>query len=194
MRKFSAISIIGAGVVIVLIASLAIFVWTRISPYQTEDDPANFPAGTTSSIENAKDFLFILGQGSGWHGYDVLKVDDNGTCEATFGGERTGKWRRAKFSLTSNELTQLQKKLVELDVFALKRAYHNTSICDGTQWFLKIQGGGKRKAVYCNNYFPSVMTNLSNFVEQQIKAPHVKELDTSTEIELTRESMEKEGW
>src|SRR5262245_48923612 len=68
-----------------------------------EEETKRFPQGS-AAIPSAPDFLFILGQGSGWHGFDTLKVEASGKAEITYGGERGEKWRHAVFQLSKEEL------------------------------------------------------------------------------------------
>ena len=158
----------------------------------TEDEKEAFPDGS-KSVLNANDFVFVLGQGSGWHGYNVLKVNTTGKCEYTFGGERTGKWQRAAFLLSAAELTELQAKIVETDLFALAKGYFFNAH-DGTQWFVKVQGKSQRKSVYCDNYFPQEIVRLSQFVAERVMAGHKKEIDAAVAIDLKWDEFEKETW
>lgn len=143
-------------------------------------------------IKKANDLIFVLGQGGGWHGFNVLKIGSDGAAEFTFGGETTGEWKRANFQFSTEEMLDLRNKIIELDLFALERMY-SAGANDGTQWFLKIQASGQRKAVWCDNHFPYPMVKLSEFIGKQL-VRHKTVTDKAEKIELKREDVESIDW
>jgi hypothetical protein len=159
---------------------------------RTEADKDSY-SETSKGLLAANDFVFVLGQGSGWHGYNVLRIDSDGHCEFTYGGEQTGKWKRASFALSSDELVALKSQLIELNLFASNRAYLS-DVHDGTQWFVKLQANGRHKAIYCSNYFPAEVVKLSRFLADKILPQHKSEIDVAATIELKPDEREHETW
>lgn len=169
----------------------------------TEDDPASADAPAVDLI-GAPDFRFTFGDGSGWHGYDVLKVRANGGCQYTTHAvvsttnpsgdvESKYQWRRAEFVLDPQTVADLRKLLKEIDFFRLKKAYY-ADVADGTQRWAKVEASGKRKGVYWNNHFPEDFERLHGFVKRQILAAHQPEILRARPVELDPKDIESESY
>ncbi len=152
-------------------------------------DETKYPQGSTA-ISGAKDFVFVLGQGSGWHGFNTLRVNEAGKSVYVFG---EGKIRRAEFTLSAAQLDSLQKELTALDVFTLSAGYL-ANVYDGTQWFVKVQAGGQRKAIWCDNHFPARVVQISDFVAKNILPAFKKEIDAAVPVTLKPEEIEASDW
>ena len=163
------------------------------SPLVNSIEEAEAVPNGSAAIRDCKDFVFVLGQGSGWRGFNVLKVIAAGECTYSIAGAEKGAWRRARFQLNESELDGLKKKLTELDVFAMKRGY-SAGIQDGTQWFVKVQASGQRKAIWCDNHFPANIVEISIFVGEKIIATHRREIEGATSVELKPEDVETVRW
>jgi hypothetical protein len=172
-------------------------------PAKTVDDPVSADAASVDLI-GATDFHFTFGDGSGWHGFNVVKVGPDGRCEYTFftyGNSddpetpalRVQKWRRAGFTLDPRTLAALRKRLADIDFFRLKKAYH-ANVYDGTQRFAKVEASGKRKGVYCDNHFPLPFQRPHAFVNERIIAVHPTEIAAAKPIQLEREDWERESF
>jgi antitoxin component YwqK of YwqJK toxin-antitoxin module len=151
----------------------------------------------------AADFAFILAQGSGWHGFNTLRVSAAGRCEFTYffttprvsggmgllaalpaGGIYIDQvWRQAEFQLTDDEQRQLRQALQAADVFGMANEYIDHDIADGTQWVIRLRARSKDKRVYCSNNFPVVLRQLSRTLRDQLMAPHQMELLTATRLD-----------
>ncbi len=121
------------------------------------------------------DFAFVLGEGSGWHGYDVLRIAATGECWYTFAkleGDKTV-WRGAEFRVDEAALAKLRAELNEVRYFSLEDTYRDPNVDDGTQWFVKVRVGNNKKGVYCDNAFPPEIVRLSEFVHQEILEPRM---------------------
>jgi hypothetical protein len=145
-----------------------------------EDEPKHFNS-SSAAIVGAIDFLFVLGQGSGWHGFDTLKIDASGQAELVFGGEDGGTWRRATFRLSTAELAGLERELAVIDVFALKRGYF-ARVDDGTQWFVRARAAQQRKTVVLDNHFPEAIVRVADHVRTRIVAAHRDEITAATPL------------
>jgi hypothetical protein len=174
--------------------------WDGDDPRQTnfrlartdDETPAAFV--DDAQVLAAGDFHFLMGEGSGRDGYDVVNLWADGRCEYTFGqwqpvndpvhGWVTGKvWRRAEFRMPADTVTALRRLLVDVDYFTLKRGYH-ANVCDGTQWIVKARAAGRAKRVYCNNHFPVKVIALSEFVRTRILDPHRAEITRAEPVVL----------
>ncbi len=167
----------------------------------TQADPEAVSAGQVDLL-NATDFHFTIGDGSGWHGYDVLKVDADGSCEYTYQQHAYTKspdgktmldpgWRRANFKIDSATLLALRQALVQIDYWRLKKSYR-ADVADGTQRYLKIIASAHRKAIWCDNYFPSEFESIRKFTESRIIAIHRPEIDAAPAIRLDSKDWEPE--
>jgi antitoxin component YwqK of YwqJK toxin-antitoxin module len=153
----------------------------------------------------ATDFAFVLAQGSGWHGYNTLRVSASGWCECRYffnsgqegpSGDRviTQVWRKAEFQLTDETQQQLREALKVADVFGLREKYINERIADGTQWVVRLRADGTEKEISCSNKFPGVLRVLSRTLRDQIMAPHKMEVLTATRYTGGTPSPSKEAW
>jgi hypothetical protein len=140
-----------------------------------EAETKRFARGS-AAIDKAADFLFVLGQGGGFDGYNTLKIDARGRAELVFGSNRSNVgWRRAVFTLTDEELAGLKGELKAIDVYGLARGYF-AAVNDGTLWFVRVQAAGQKKTVILDNHFPDPIVRLGGFVRAKIVAPHAAEV------------------
>ena len=132
-----------------------------------------------------EDFQFLMGEGSGRDGYDLVKLRADGSCEYTFGEWQLQRkvWRRAEFQVAPETVADLRRLLVEVNYFRLKRRYH-ADAHDGTQWLVKARAAGRAKRVYCNNHFPAKIIKLSGFVRTRLLDPHRAEIAGAKAVEL----------
>ena len=121
------------------------------------------------------DFAFVLGEGSSWHGYDVLRIAATGECWYTFAkleGDETV-WHGAEFTVDEATLAKLRGELNEARYFSLQDRYGDPKVSDGTQRFVKVRVGENRKSVRCDDACPPEIVRLSEFVHQTILDPRV---------------------
>jgi hypothetical protein len=130
----------------------------------TEQDVA-WSDGSEFSLHPDDTFEFQFGQGSGWHGLNLLKVTADGRATYEYQADRG--WSRKTFVVGDRGLEHLVEKINALRIFGLPRAYH-ADVADGTQWCLLIKTGGRRKAIYCDNYFPAELRELAAFVHRDV--------------------------
>jgi len=170
---------------------------------RTVYDPASAYAGAVD-LEGAVDFRLTMGDGSGWGGYNVIKVGADGRCEYTFfvlGREtnssgtaiNTQQWKRAEFTLEAQTLAELRKLLAEVNFFKLKKEYH-ANVADGTQRWIKVEASGKRKGVYCDNHFPLPFMRVRGFVIDNIIRAHLAEIGAARTIQLDPKDIEPESF
>jgi uncharacterized membrane protein YfcA len=114
-------------------------------------------------------FEFQLGQGSGWHGLDLLKITADGKAVYEYQSSR-GEWERKTFFVDKASMDALICKINSLKIMELDRAYHG-DVADGTQWCLLIKSNGRAKSVYCDNNFPERIEKLAAFVHETIIEP-----------------------
>lgn len=161
---------------------------------RTDDDPPG-RAVANADVITCEDFVFAMGEGSGWSGYDTIRLTADGECRYTFAGPVTAradpvhgkvyeqKWLRAEFQVDLATVGTLRQLLVNIGYFRMKRAYH-ADVHDGTQWVVRVDAGGRVKGVYCNNFFPAEIKRLPTFVHVYILGPHQADLDAATPIDL----------
>jgi hypothetical protein len=137
----------------------------------------------TVNVMGASDFKFSMGDGSGWHGYNTIKVCADGKCQYVFVDRRGLSWRRGDFVVDPRTLRELRELLVEIDFFRLKETYHDPNIADGIQRWAWVEAYGMHKSVYCNNRFPEPFQELYTFVQKKVIRPHEEELQNAPMID-----------
>jgi hypothetical protein len=115
-------------------------------------------------IDPEKPWHLEFGRGSGWHGLDTIKLDQDGHLELHRQKENA---RRLFFEGSVAELPKdaVAKVLAAVDengLMNLEKMYH-ADVADGTQWVFWIRQGDREKSVYFNNHFP---TSIVRFAEQ----------------------------
>jgi hypothetical protein len=159
---------------------------------RVEEDPKRFPRGS-AALADARDFVFVLGQGSAWHGFDTLRIEASGDAVLVFGGETSGAWQKATFRLSSEELEALKRVLVAIDVFGMKRAYFALAD-DGSQWFVRVRAGGQQKTVILDNHFPAPIVGLSDHVRTAIVGRHLAAIRAAAPLPLHGKLDEPMRW
>jgi hypothetical protein len=201
MIRWSATSLFLGGVAVVWGAWGCDTLWWN---QHTVDDPVSAEADTVDLV-GAPDFHFTMGDGSGLGGFNVIKIGADGRCEYAFfelvqGKDAKGspvlnlQWKRAEFTLDAKTLAEFRGMLAEVNFFAMKKEYIATNILDGTQRFAKVVASGKRKAVYCSNYFPPRFERIRVFVNDKIIAAHPAEIGAAKMIQPDRKDWESESF
>lgn len=161
---------------------------------KTGDDPVAAHAGDIDPV-NAPDFAFAMGEGSGWHGFDIIRVGADGGCEYTFLDSTDGlpvqDWKRATFRTDSSTVADLRRLVRDVNFFRLKKSY-SSGAADGTQWFVKVDASGWRKGVWCDNYFPTEVRRLSAFVRERLLGPNQPALRTAARVDLKAEDLDRD--
>jgi hypothetical protein len=160
-------------------------------PFKTEDDPASKDASGLDFL-TAQGLVFTWGDGSGLRGYDVVKVRPDGTVIYTF-QPRNATWKRAQFTIDAPTQQALRQLLKDIDYWRLKKAYY-ASVADGTQRFVKVEAAGKRKAIYCSNYFPAEVIRIKQFVEARIISANSAAVGRAVPIVVTIQNAETEDF
>jgi hypothetical protein len=131
-------------------------------------------------------FAFVMGQGSAWLGYDVLRVNSAGECWYTFGeldyGSQRAIWREADFRIPDQTLLALKQVLNDTGFFALHDEYRGSGAHSRTQWFFKVRIGETRKAVFLDSEFPLAAVRLEKFVSENVLDPQRSSFKTARQI------------
>jgi hypothetical protein len=136
-------------------------------------------------------FEFQLGQGSGMHGLNLVKVSADGKVVHEYRG--SGRWGRKTFYVGGAELERLVNRINSLGIFRLHKSYH-ADVLDGTQWCLLIKAGGRRKSVYCDSYFPAAIHKLAKFVHQELIQPYTGDVQAEHVSASEHREFQKEIW
>lgn len=121
-----------------------------------------------------EDAWFQLGQGSGWHGLETVKVAADGRG-LYFYAKKRDEWALQRFHVPAESIGALKRKIEELSIQNLAASYSRPEIADGTQWVLLIKEGPKSKRIYCSNRFPQALIDLAEYVHKQIVEPRLSE-------------------
>ncbi|HMJ16699.1 MAG TPA: hypothetical protein VK524_35030 [Polyangiaceae bacterium] len=121
-------------------------------------------------------FAFVMGQGSSWHGFDVIRINSRGECWYTFSeleqATEAVVWREAAFGVPKETLTALKEQLNENAFFSLEDEYKGAQSPGRSQWFIKVRIGEQKKAVFLDNEFPLQAIRLEKFISEQVLDPH----------------------
>jgi hypothetical protein len=121
-----------------------------------ESDPR--PAFT---LDASKPFVIELGRGSGWHGLDIVKVDQTGTVQLSRIEGRPNA-ETASLKLSSADLAALVGLVNTNQLTSMGRTYSDPRVADGTQWVLWIEQSSFQKSIYFNNSFPGKITTFAD--------------------------------
>ena len=120
-------------------------------------------------------FAFVMGQGSAWHGYDVIRINSRGECWYTFSeiDPKTEQvvWREASFSIGRPALMALKAELNDIAFFSMKDEYEGAQTPGRSQWFVKVRINEQKKAVFMDNEFPLQAIRLEKFISEQVLDP-----------------------
>lgn len=154
---------------LVLIGAIALAAW--LTPkfvtlpfivsegYEAFGPPISFPASKVVMddcpafrLDPGAPWRIEFGRGSGWHGLDTVKLDQNG--RAVFHRlkrERHGdiiahSWETTTAQLSPEAVGTLLESIEANRLLRLAKEYH-ADLADGTQWVLWVRQGGREKAV-----------------------------------------------
>ena len=113
--------------------------------------------------------LFVMGQGSGLHGYTIVRIEEGGAGELLIdkGTRAAPLWELISFQVSAADVADLKKLLMDTSYFSLPDMY-DTGVQDGGQWFIKVKCTAAKKSVYCNNHIPEQAQRISNFLRQHV--------------------------
>jgi hypothetical protein len=123
-------------------------------------------------------FAFVMGQGSEWHGFDVIRINSRGECWYTFSelDPQTEQvvWREAAFSVSRDTMIALKAELNDIAFFSLNDEYKGKSAAatgSRSQWFVKVRIGEQKKSVFMDNEFPLQAMRLEKFISEKVLDP-----------------------
>jgi hypothetical protein len=114
-------------------------------------------------VESAEEFRYASGINNMMNGIDYIVIENDGDGLHVFasgieadrdGAEGYETYRRSSFSVDNAGVDTLKRTLDAVRFFAMKNAYHDVNIADGTQRYLSVTADGTSKTVYFNNSFP----------------------------------------
>jgi hypothetical protein len=107
-------------------------------------------------LDPSKPFVVEFGRGSGWHGLDVVKVDQTGSVQLSrISGQNV---ESTSLQLSNTDLATLVGLVNANQLTSMARMYADPRIVDGTQWVLWIEQSPSEKSIYFNNSFPNQIT------------------------------------
>jgi hypothetical protein len=112
-------------------------------------------------LDPSKPFVIELGRGSGWHGLDIVKVDETGAVKLSRVEGRPDA-ESASLQLSRTDVATLVGLVNSNGLTRMGRMYSDPRVQDGTQWVLWIEQPPSQKSVYFNNSFPAQITAYAN--------------------------------
>lgn len=142
--------------------------------------PSTQPAFT---LDVTRPFTIDLGRGSGWHGFDIVRITQSGLIQLHRGVDR--KFASATLQLSTAQVVALVNEVNASELTSLEQSYV-APVADGTQWILWIEQSGPQKAVYFSNTFPTAIREFAKHLDASLA------IAGSATLSWTRES-EEEG-
>jgi hypothetical protein len=129
-------------------------------------EPDTRPAFT---LDPGKPFVVEFGRGSGWHGLDVVRVDESGSVELQ---RLTGNGgiEAATMRLSRARVAAVADLVNAAGLTGMGRSYAEPGVHDGTQWVLWVSQPPADKAVYFDNTFPSAITRFAGRLDAVLDA------------------------
>jgi hypothetical protein len=132
---------------------------SRATPRSQADTIAFF------EIDTRQPFHIEFGRGSGWHGLDVIIVDQTGHVTMSRQPIRAGEvWTKGELSLPADLLVEIIAGVNSEKLTGLDKAYLG-NVADGTQWLFYISQGANQKVVYFDNNFPGAITRFAKHLD-----------------------------
>jgi hypothetical protein len=150
-------------------------------------------------IEPTKPFRIEFGRGSGWHGLDTIKVDQDGRVvlhrenHQRQGDTIIQSWEKATLQLPPRSLTKVLEAVEANRLMELHKGYH-ANVADGTQWVLWIKQGNQEKSVYFNNHFPEQIVRFAERLDGILSECGVDKLDWQVVPAVETRRNERELW
>jgi hypothetical protein len=146
-------------------------------------------------IDPAQPFRLELGRGSGWHGLDTIRIDQQGKAILYRQKlvEQQATWENATFQLRPDAVAEVLKSVEANGLMHLHRAYH-ADVSDGTQWVLWIKQGEREKSVYFNNLFPRSITRFAEQLDGILAAKGMMRADWQPVPPAEHRKHERELW
>jgi hypothetical protein len=135
-----------------------------------------FPLWVTFRLDPEQPYRIELGRGSGWHGLNTVRVDQEGSVmlyrqqEVEVAGVWESYWEEATLRLPPEGQAAVLAAVADTRVLGLARAYHEPGVQDGTQWVLWVRQGEREKAVYCDNRFPPALKRFAERLDAVLTA------------------------
>jgi hypothetical protein len=129
-----------------------------------------------SRIEPTQSFRLEIGRGSGWHGLDTIKLDQEGHVvlhrmkEEMKRNRVIVRWETATLQLRPHALGEVLESVESNGLLRLRKAYSDKRKADGTQWVLWITQGEMEKVVYFNNSFPQQIVRFAEELDAILSA------------------------
>jgi hypothetical protein len=190
-------SYITIGLVFMQLAML-IYVWRESQDHFVEDSfclhEVLFPPGLPDYVERkvVEDgrqvfqidpdlpYHIELGQGSGWHGLDTVRITSDGMV-VLFRSHHVYLprhplffwqtemhvfyWETATFQLDKDAQQAVLQAIADCQLLKLHKTY-SANIADGTQWVLWIKQSDKEKSVYFDNHFPKEICDFAKRLDE----------------------------
>jgi len=120
------------------------------------------------TLDASKPFVIELGRGSGWHGLDIVTVNQTGAVELRRIAS-DGSVEGASLQLSGSQVKELVDLVNSSHLTAMGRSYSDPNVEDGTQWVLWIQQSPSEKSIYFNNSFPGKITGFADQLDAELQ-------------------------
>lgn len=120
-------------------------------------------------LDQEKSFRIELGRGSGMHGLQTVRVEQDGTVTLARFKKFPDEWKKTQFPIKPIAVAEIVKAVEKTGVMKLDRRY-TAEIWDGTQWVLWIKQGDKEKSIYFDNKFPDEIKSFADELDKIVDA------------------------
>lgn len=124
-------------------------------------------------VQPSPDFLIEYAFGDGVEGFNILRIQSEGTGEYNYWDQASGSMRQRKmtFELSPAELEAICGQLNRSGFMTLANEYHG-DVTGGTQIAITVVTGHVEKEVYCDNHFPVAVVPVADYLEREVIQPN----------------------
>jgi hypothetical protein len=96
-------------------------------------------------------------------------------------------WNRSKFDLDDSSITRLRNILDKGGIAQLAEEY-DSDVADGTVVRIRLVQKDYEKNVYCDNYFPPIIRELTDFLEQTLKVHNSEASNEEISMDMAKDA------
>lgn len=124
-------------------------------------------------VQPSPEFLIEYAFGDGLQGFNILRINADGTGEYNYWDQASESTRQKKltFELSPAELEEVCGKLNESGFMSLASEYRG-DVPDGTQIAITVVTENVEKEVYCDNHFPVAVVAVADYLEKEVIQPN----------------------
>lgn len=124
-------------------------------------------------VRPSPEFLIEYAFGDGQQGFNILRIEADGTGQYSFWDEaaESNRQKTLTFELSPDDLEAICGKVNQSGFMALANEYRG-DVTDGTQIAITVVTGHVEKEVFCDNHFPVAVVTVADYLEKEVIQPN----------------------